>query len=155
MTGAPRSGEADSRAPLCTSCTALQEIQNSSEGSRLSVHCASGSAAVCGGLHREAPPLTVALLLPGVGLLVGVLLLVPCLRLGCALLVPRRLLAVLRVSCGGKETHSAFLGAEAFLPPLTTRSPWKSPGPAQLLQDLLFTMIRMWRYSRSDTVNTI
>lgn len=41
------------------------------------------------------PPLTIALLLPGVALLVGVLLLGVRLLLGCALLVPRLLLAVL------------------------------------------------------------
>lgn len=61
---------------------------------------------------REGLPLTVALLLPGVALLVGVLLLVARLLLGCALLVARLLLAVLRASCGGKETHGASLETE-------------------------------------------
>lgn len=88
-----------------------------------------GSVTVCGACAgRRRLPLTVALLLPGVALLVGVLLLVPRLLLGCALLVPRLLLAVLRVSCGGKETHGAFLQTEAAPPTThdvgTLENPW-------------------------------
>lgn len=84
-------------------------------------------------------PLTVALLLPRVALLVGVLLLGVCLLLSRALLVPRLLLAVLRVSCRGKETRVRFQGAMAAL---TCREAWATLGstePAASLP-LLFTI---------------
>lgn len=62
------------------------------------------AARLCG-IWRAGDPLTVALLLAWVALLVGVLLLVPRLLRGRALLVPRLLLAVLGVSCRVKETQ--------------------------------------------------
>lgn len=110
---------------------------------------------VRGGLRREALPLTVALLLPGVGLLVGVLLLVPCLRLGCALLVPRRLLAVLRVSCGGRR-HTVRFWARRHSSRHSRRGALgKAPDQLNCFRIFSFTTIRVWRYSRSDTINTI
>lgn len=83
---------------------------------------------MCGACVGRRLPLTVALLLPGVALLVGVLLLVPRLLLGCTLLVPRLLLAVLRVSCGGKETRGAFLEMEAAPPTTHDMDPLGNPG---------------------------
>lgn len=58
------------------------------------------------GGSRGGTPLTIALLLPWVALLVGVLLLGVGLRLGGALLVPGLLLAVLGVPCREKGTRS-------------------------------------------------
>lgn len=55
---------------------------------------------------EHAPSLTVALLLPRVALLAGVLLLGVRLLLGRTLLVPSLLLAVLGVPCGKRE-HSS------------------------------------------------
>lgn len=94
---------------------------------------------MCGACAGRRLPLTVALLLPGVALLVGVLLLVPRLLLGCTLLVPRLLLAVLRVSCGGKETHGVFLETEAAPPTTHNVDPLGNPGTNSVAQYLLFS----------------
>lgn len=80
--------------------------------------------------EETGTPLTVALLLPWVALLVGILLLGVGLLLCCALLVPSLLLTVLGVSCG-KKGYSLISGQCRRLP-VTHRTSEEPRNPSTL-----------------------